>query len=189
MSHPSIVHSSSFQAMTGVACPFISCIPTKVSQQWFGEEQRTLATILVGMSTSMGLVLGSAVTPLIVTSPERVPIMNIVWFVPAALGALLTMWKVTRNRPPTPPSLSAAQQGAKKASNASYLRNIRSLVTNVPFFIAFLFVGGAMGYVSTISTKIEQGSQSNLSVFPIFRGNFISDLLEFGSSMIMMIDD
>ena len=186
MSHPSIVHSSSFQAMTGVACPFISCIPTKVSQQWFGEEQRTLATILVGMSTSMGLVLGSAVTPLIVTSPERVPIMNIVWFVPAALGALLTMWKVTRNRPPTPPSLSAAQQGAKKASNASYLRNIRSLVTNVPFFIAFLFVGGAMGYVSTISTKIEQGSHSNISVFPIFRGNFIfiSDLLEFDSSMI-----
>ena len=84
--------------------------------------------------------------------------MNIVWFVPAAFGALLTMWKVTRNRPPSPPSLSAAQQGLTKTTNASYLRNIRSLMTNVPFFLAFLFVGGAMGYVSTISTKIEQAS-------------------------------
>ena len=151
------------QAMTGIACPFISCIPTKVSQLWFGEEQRTLATILVGMSNPMGLVLGSAVTPLIVTAPDRVPIMNIVWFVPAAFGSLLTMWKVTRNRPPTPPSLSAAQQGLTKPTNASYVRNIRSLMTNVPFFLAFLFVGGAMGYVSTISTKIEQASSKSSS--------------------------
>ena len=62
--------------MTGIACPFISCIPTKVSQLWFGEEQRTLATILVGMSNPMGLVLGSAVTPLIVTSPDRQDIQS-----------------------------------------------------------------------------------------------------------------
>ena len=95
--------------------------------------------------------------------------MNIVWFVPAAFGALLTMWKVTRNRPPTPPSLSAAQQGLTKTTNASYLRNIRSLMTNVPFFLGFLFVGGAMGYVSTISTKIEQASEcaadTDLTIF------------------------
>ena len=159
--------------MTGIACPFISCIPTKVSQLWFGEEQRTLATILVGMSNPMGLVLGSAVTPLIVTAPDRVPIMNIVWFVPAAFGSLLTMWKVTRNRPPTPPSLSAAQQGLTKPTNASYVRNIRSLMTNVPFFLAFLFVGGAMGYVSTISTKIEQASPKSCSLLSTGLGRWL----------------
>jgi hypothetical protein len=36
------------QAFTGVACPFISCVPTKISQHWFGDEQRTVATILLG---------------------------------------------------------------------------------------------------------------------------------------------
>jgi hypothetical protein len=82
--------------LTGIACPFISCIPTKVSQHWFNEEQRTLATILIGMSNPLGIVLGQAITPLIVRSPEDVPIMNIVWFVPAAFGALLTMWKVNK---------------------------------------------------------------------------------------------
>ena len=37
-----------------------------------------------------------------------------------------------------------------------YWPNIKKLFSNWPFIIMFLFVGGAMGYVSTISTKIEQ---------------------------------
>ncbi len=53
-----------------------------------------MATILVGMSNPMGIVLGSAITPLIVRSPEDVPIMNIVWFIPAALGSILAIVKV-----------------------------------------------------------------------------------------------
>ena len=36
------------QALTGIACPFISCVPTKISQHWFNDEQRALATILIG---------------------------------------------------------------------------------------------------------------------------------------------
>ena len=27
------------QALTGMACPFLACIPTKVSQGWFNEKQ------------------------------------------------------------------------------------------------------------------------------------------------------
>jgi len=42
----------------------------------------------------MGIVLGAGVTPLLVHQPEDVALMNGVWFAPAAIGALLTMWKV-----------------------------------------------------------------------------------------------
>jgi hypothetical protein len=63
-------------------------------QLWFGDDQRTLATILIGMSNPMGIVLGSGLTPLLVHSKDDVPIMNIVWFIPAGLGSILTMWKV-----------------------------------------------------------------------------------------------
>jgi hypothetical protein len=62
-------------------------------QLWFGDDQRTLATILIGMSNPMGIVLGSGITPLLVHSKEDVPLMNIVWFIPAGLGSILTMWK------------------------------------------------------------------------------------------------
>ena len=27
------------QALTGIACPFLACLPTKVSQNWFDEKQ------------------------------------------------------------------------------------------------------------------------------------------------------
>ena len=60
---------------------------------------------------------------------------------------------MTSNKPPTPPSPSAANQvGTKK----DYMKSIKQLFTNRAFIIMFLFIGGAMGYVSTISTKIEQ---------------------------------
>ena len=48
------------QALTGVACPFISCVPTKISQHWFGDTQRTIATIVLGMANPLGIVLGQA---------------------------------------------------------------------------------------------------------------------------------
>jgi hypothetical protein len=72
------------------------------------------------------------------------------------------LFQVTKNRPPTPPSLSAALQNEREGAhrNAGYLRNIKSLMTNRAFIVSFLFIGGAMGYVSTLSTKIEQESFS-----------------------------
>ena len=82
------------QALTGVACPFIACVPTKISQHWFADEQRTIATALLGLSGSTGCIFGLFLTPQFVNVPNDITIMNSVWFVPAALGSLLTMWKV-----------------------------------------------------------------------------------------------
>ena len=82
------------QALTGIACPFIACVPTKISQHWFADEQRTIATALLGLSGSMGCIFGLALTPQFVHRPDEITIMNSVWFVPAAVGSLLTMWKV-----------------------------------------------------------------------------------------------
>jgi len=82
------------QALTGVACPFISCVPTKISQHWFSDEQRALATILLGMSNPIGIVMGQLFTPLLVQDEADVPLMNIIWFIPAGLGSIMTIWKV-----------------------------------------------------------------------------------------------
>lgn len=34
--------------------------------------------------------------------------------------------------------------------------SVKQLLTNKPFMIMFFFIGGAMGYISCVSTKIEQ---------------------------------
>ena len=70
-----------------------------------------------------------------------------------ALSAL----QVTSSVPPTPPSPSAALSMQQKSTRGrEYWPTILKLFQNWPFIVMFLFVGGAMGYISTISTKIEQ---------------------------------
>ena len=158
------------QALTGMGCPFISCVPTKVrqgillmaimsfcyqvSQNWFGEKERTLATLILGMSNPLGLVLGQLITPLMIANPTQVPLLNLVWFLPAIPGFILTLGGVRSSLPPTPPSPSAAT--AKIAKRRPFLGTIMQLAKNKAFLIIFLFLGGAMGYISTLQTKLEQ---------------------------------
>ena len=128
------------QALTGIASPFISCVPTKVSQHWFNEKQRPMATGLLGLSNVIGLVIGQALTPLIVKSYKNVPIMNIVWFVPALLGAILTFFSVTSSKPPTPPTPSAALESDSQNS-MNYVQILKSVLTNKPYLVLVLVIG------------------------------------------------
>jgi hypothetical protein len=125
-----------------------------VSQNWFGESERTLATLILGMSNPLGLVLGQSLTPLLVTRPDDIPLLNLVWFLPALPGFFLTVCGVRSSLPPTPPSPSAAS--AVESKRRPFLGTIAKLCRNRAFWIIFMFLGGAMGYISTLQTKLEQ---------------------------------
>ena len=99
------------QAFTGAAAPFITCLPTKVSQHWFGPNyERTLATTIMAMAPALGLIFGHGITPLFVTEPEHVYLLNICWFIPATLGSLIAICKIHKSHPDVPPSRSAHLQ-------------------------------------------------------------------------------
>ena len=83
------------QAVRGIAAPFISCLPTKISQNWFNEKEKTIATILLGMSNPIGIVCGQFFTPIIVKDSTTFPLMNIIWFIPAGIGSALTILTVS----------------------------------------------------------------------------------------------
>ena len=44
------------QVVTGVGGPLATCVPTKVSQAWFGESERIVATGLMTMIGTLGQV-------------------------------------------------------------------------------------------------------------------------------------
>ena len=121
------------QGITGVACPFISGVPTKVSQHWFPDSQRTMATSILGMSYPLGIVLGQGVTPALVQHPHSIPYMNIAFFVPALVGTVLGLLLVKTNLPPTPPSASEEQQRQTENNNLKKLvasqRSLRNKLT------------------------------------------------------------
>ena len=67
----------------------------KISQHWFGKNERALATIVMAICPHVGILLGELSTPFLVPTPEYIPVMNIVWFIPAALALFLCICKVT----------------------------------------------------------------------------------------------
>ena len=93
-----------------------SSLSLQVSQNWFGESERSGATLLLAMSNPLGLVLGQLLTPLMValvppltprlqvTEPGLVPLLNLAWFLPGVPGLVLTLATVTSSLPPSPPS-------------------------------------------------------------------------------------
>ena len=113
--------------------PMAVSVPTKVSQHWFvknllsavylytyyifvysiclhfrfSEGQRTFATIVLAMSLPLGIVLGQGLTPLFVDQPKDIKMMNIIWFIPAALTQIMFLFCVRTSKPPTPPNKSA----------------------------------------------------------------------------------
>ena len=50
----------------------------QVSQNWFPESERLLATSVLAMSLPLGIVLGQGCSPLFVTEASDVPVMNLV---------------------------------------------------------------------------------------------------------------
>ena len=55
----------------------------------------------------LGSCIGLSITPLIVTSPEDIYLMNILWFIPTAITFVMALLFVKSDRPPTPPSKSS----------------------------------------------------------------------------------
>lgn len=139
------------QALTGLGNPMAVSVPTKVSQHWFGESQRTFATIFLAMSLPLGIVLGQGVTPTFVKEASDVATMNWVWSIPALLTLILCILLVRSSKPPSPPSPSADQ-----VDNMPYIKKMKALLCNKNYIAINIAIGGAVGYFNCIATQLQQ---------------------------------
>jgi len=148
------------QAFTGAAAPFITCLPTKVSQHWFGPNyERTLATTVMAMAPALGLIFGHGITPLFVKEKEDVYLLNICWFIPATLGSLIALIKIHKSHPDVPPSRSAMLQRQRSLRGKSFKKwfsDIKMVLFNPMAVLLLLFYATASGYSAMIATKLEQ---------------------------------
>ena len=106
-----------------------------------------MATAVIGLSQPIGIVLGQGITPLFVQEPSDVPLLNIVWFVPATVGLILALTTIKSSLPPTPPSRSAhlvSEQGLQECT--SYLRTLKSLLTNLPCMLLSIAIGNIIRF-------------------------------------------
>ena len=140
------------QALTGMGNPVAVSVPTKVSQHWFKERERTFATIALAMSLPLGIVFGQGISPLFVKEPEDIRTMNWVWFIPAALTIVLWGFAVRSSKPPTPPSRSAEMEQER----LPYMTRMKLLLTNRNYLVINLALGGAVGFFNCLATQLQQ---------------------------------
>ena len=60
----------------------------------YGENERTISTTLMTISTMVAQVVALGLTPFMVPNYENIPQMNITWFVVATLGLTICLLKV-----------------------------------------------------------------------------------------------
>ena len=151
------------QGLVGVGNCLAVSVPTMVSQNWFPETERLVATGILSLSMPIGMVLGQGISPTFVKCPEDIPIMNLVWFLPSLLTFLSCLLCITSSYPASPPSRSAElarEQQDRGLGRAQlfrkYLTNLRSVFTNLKFMVLFVVMGGAVGFVNAFFTQLSQ---------------------------------
>ena len=80
------------QCYYGVAYNVIYNVTTELAETWFDSGQRVLATSLLTIAFSFGLILGSGITPQFIYCPEDVYLMNIAWSIPTILFSILCLF-------------------------------------------------------------------------------------------------
>ncbi|KAJ3344116.1 Major facilitator super domain-containing protein 7 [Gonapodya sp. JEL0774] len=108
------------EILTSFSMPLTLNACTKLAGEWFGERERTTANTVANLGNPIGLGIIYLTAPAIVgDDPSQVATLNMVVFIICAAGSVLALF--TRDKPPTPPTLSAAKpkenflQGAKDA--------------------------------------------------------------------------
>ncbi|GAB6024551.1 hypothetical protein CHUAL_009704 [Chamberlinius hualienensis] len=96
------------QALASTALPIMTTLPTKISQDWFEEKERTISTTICAMASPVGSALGSFIPSLMVKSNDGIPLMNNIFCGCAIAAGLLGVF-CRHEKPPTPPSNTSQQ--------------------------------------------------------------------------------
>ncbi|XP_065174769.1 solute carrier family 49 member A3-like [Sycon ciliatum] len=140
------------QSLCGIAQPFGLFPPTKVAAVWFANDQRALANMLASMANPVGIAVGMLIPPFIVHSQNvESGMIKLLWIcvIPAGLNVLCTL-SVTRNTPPTPPSMSAEEE------SEPFWRGLKKLVRNGQYRFLLFAWGIGLGVFNVLVTLLQQ---------------------------------
>lgn len=192
------------QCFCALAQPFIMFVTTKFANTWFADDQRALANTLALGSNTLGILIGSFISPQIVDSSVKfvseMSLLNLLCLVVAIVPTLLSGF-ITRSTPKSPPSYSAIinqssnyNTGARSSSEyliedqssgsesapshlKIYFTQIGKLLRSKDFLILMFSFGVALGLFNALTTLIEQ--------ILCIRGYTDIDVGYFGGAMIV----
>ena len=139
-----------FQIGIAVGQPFILNSVTKLSANWFPEDERTIATGLSMLSQFLGIALAMLITPMIVIDGRYIANLNMIYGVLAVIAGILFI-KYVKDKPPTPPSKEVITE---KVMMTDGLKTLFSNVQFIALTIGFLILLGVFNTVLTLVLQI-----------------------------------
>ncbi len=136
-----------FQIGIGIGQPFILNAVTKLSANWFPDEERTTATGIALISQFIGIALAMFITPLLVTTNDLLPMLLTYGILSVISGALFIIF--IKDKPPTPPTREPLEEKVLMSDG------LKKLFNNKHFIILFLLFFLGLGIFNTITTYIE----------------------------------
>lgn len=169
-------------------------LPLKISENWFSEQERSLAFSVVSISPTLGGAISSFVLPRIIQQQQGLHWLATGNLFALLLSILVIMVTVTRSRPKQPPSLRSfeaeqAQQQLRRRSTDQPARqfgeNIKNMLTNFHLMLHILTLVTFVAMAQSVTTVVQDVlAASDLS--PIFCGNLLALNAVYGS-LIQMV--
>ncbi|MFX1276180.1 MAG: MFS transporter [Promethearchaeota archaeon] len=162
-----------FQIGIAIGQPFILNVYTKLSANWFPQNERQTATGLSMLSQFLGIALGLLLTPFIVEGlgDLGIGVMNLIYgLIAIIIGFLFIMF--AKNRPSIAPSNQVSSEKVMMTEGLKQLFRNKSFIF---LFISFFFGVGVLNWLIGYSGLIVEGK----GYTPIFAGVF-SSLMVFG---------
>ncbi|KAA0184256.1 Feline leukemia virus subgroup C receptor [Fasciolopsis buskii] len=156
------------QLVASLAQPLCMFTPAKLALDWFPENQRTIANTIGSLGNAVGVLVGSAVAPLIVQRPEDIPVFNYISLGLVGVDFIVCCLMVRRGKPPIPPSDAAAildefHQREIQPENFCAIRCFKNFILQCieplrsrDFFLLMLTFGCGLAYFTTLSTLFQQ---------------------------------
>lgn len=136
-----------FSIGIAIAQPFLLNTITKLSANWFPEKERTTATGISLIATSIGIALGMIATPILVIGINFRSMLLIYGILALASSMLFLIF--AKNKPPTPPSSNLTTE------RVFLFEGMRMLFSNRNFMILTIIFFLSMGVFNMIMTYIE----------------------------------
>ncbi len=140
-----------FQIGCALGQPFLLNSFTKVSSNWFGGDEKALATSLGTAFVLIGILLGMLITPFLV--PGTDPTVMLYIYGGIALALMVVYLIFVRDKPPTP--ANAYSDDAKVFETKGTLSLFKNRDFNI-LFILFLFGAGTFNAVSSVMAELYE---------------------------------
>jgi len=143
------------QILAALATLCILQVPPLIAGNWFGTNERALATAIGGLANQLGIAVGFLMSPALVRQPADIPLMLLVY---AGIVSSITMLVlfIFQSHPPSPPSLVVSFQQQQKQQKENYGRLYLSVLEERNFILLAISFGISLSSFYALCTLLDQ---------------------------------